>query len=220
VAQSRCLNMHAHVEVCRCTETKVLRTANKRNEQKSVLTESSDPVIHASLFMPQAELCKGAVSNYYTPSHSCVLFSHQKSLCSAKKKKLKGLLNEYKTFGGLSVHWIVVGPSGRETRPRTGGVLPYYKKCHTEVHPAVKTIANTWYLSGICVHPHNVQSRCVLQPGWRICCSVACGMLSPWCWAWGVVEILMPVDFFRIKIFYKRKGESRARSRIASGLHS
>lgn len=84
------------------------------------------------------------------------------SVCSENKKGLKSFLNRYKAFGGVSSHWIVVGPSDREVRPQTGGVLPYYQKCHVQPHPAVKTIANTWYLSGICVHPHNFQFRCAL----------------------------------------------------------
>ena len=86
-----------------------------------------------------------------------VLLTH--IACSSRTKGLKKFLARYKSFGGVSAHWIVVGPSDRDTRPATGGVLPYYQKCHLQPHPAVKTIANTWYISGVCVHPHNLQFR-------------------------------------------------------------
>jgi hypothetical protein len=78
---------------------------------------------------------------------------------SNEKAGLKKFLNRYKQAGGLSVHWIVVGPSGRNSRPSSGGVLPYYTQCHAHPHPAMKTIANTFFLSGVCVHPHNFEFR-------------------------------------------------------------
>ena len=60
---------------------------------------------------------------------------------------------------GLSVNWIAVGPGGRGNRPRSGGVLPYYKQCVPDVDRHVKTIANTWFLDGVALHPHNFHFR-------------------------------------------------------------
>ena len=36
---------------------------------------------------------------------------------------LKALLNDYRHFPGLSINWILVGPSRRIRRPKAGGVL-------------------------------------------------------------------------------------------------
>jgi hypothetical protein len=74
---------------------------------------------------------------------------------------VKELLEEYKMEAGLSVHWITVGPSGHRMRPPLGGVLQYYDKCIPRPHAAMKTIANTYYLRGVAVHPHNFAFRCV-----------------------------------------------------------
>jgi len=74
---------------------------------------------------------------------------------------LKALLNDYKEHAGLAVHWVFVGPSGRETRAPTGGVLRDYTLCVREPTERVKTIVNTWFLAGTSVHPHNHAYRCV-----------------------------------------------------------
>ena len=60
---------------------------------------------------------------------------------------------------GLSVNWIAVGPGGRGNRPQAGGVLPYYKQCVPGADRHVKTIANTWFLDGVALHPHNFHFR-------------------------------------------------------------
>lgn len=62
---------------------------------------------------------------------------------------------------GLSVHWIVVGPSGNRFRPEEGGVLQHYDQCIPEPSTLIKTIVNTYYLRGITVHPHNFEYQCV-----------------------------------------------------------
>lgn len=81
-----------------------------------------------------------------------------------KVASLKALLDEYRMEAGLSVHWITVGPSGHRFRPEEGGVLTYYDQCIPRPHAAMKTIANTYYLRGIAVHPHNFDFRYVLLP--------------------------------------------------------
>lgn len=77
---------------------------------------------------------------------------------------LKPFLDRYKLKSGLCIHWIMVGPSGHETRPPEGGVLRAYQKCNPVPHPAIKTIVNTWFLSGVTPHPHNFRYRCALLP--------------------------------------------------------
>ena len=72
---------------------------------------------------------------------------------------LKSVLDDYKTFGGLSVHWIMVGPSGRLTRPQQGGFLRHYTKCMPSPTDTFKTIVNTWFISGMTLHPHNFHFR-------------------------------------------------------------
>ena len=82
------------------------------------------------------------------------------SRCSGEPGALKAFLDERKYEGGISIHWIVVGPSRRRARPAAGGVLRHYRRCDPHVHPAIKTIANTFYLSGLAAHPHNFRYRC------------------------------------------------------------
>eukprot|EP00892_Ulva_mutabilis_P011734 jgi/Ulvmu1/8933/UM005_0024.1 len=73
--------------------------------------------------------------------------------------KIKDFMDAYKHEAGLSVHWVWVGPNGRTARPASGGVLPYYTLCAASADKHVKTIANTFYLSGLDVHPHNFRFR-------------------------------------------------------------
>lgn len=75
---------------------------------------------------------------------------------------LKHLLNDYKWFAGLSVHWVMVGPSGRVQRPAAGGVLRHYSSCNKAPNVSVKTIANSYYVSGIKNHPHTFEFRCAV----------------------------------------------------------
>lgn len=72
---------------------------------------------------------------------------------------LKGFLDQYKMESGLVVNWIMVGPSGRKTRPEEGGVLKYYDQCVSKADRHIKTIANTWFLDGVATHPHNFHFR-------------------------------------------------------------
>lgn len=72
---------------------------------------------------------------------------------------LKALLNEYRHFPGLAVHWIMVGPNGRDSRPHHGGVLRHYTTCAAKAHHSVKMIANTYYLANLRGHPHNFEFR-------------------------------------------------------------
>jgi hypothetical protein len=74
------------------------------------------------------------------------------------------MLNEYKDFAGLGVHWIMVGPSGRKTRPTEGGVLRHYKQCNKEPNYHVKTIINAFFVAGTTAHPHNFATRYELKP--------------------------------------------------------
>jgi hypothetical protein len=75
-------------------------------------------------------------------------------------KSLKELLGRYKSNAGLAMHWIWMGPSGQKTRPAGGGVLQHYTMCDPEPAAKIKTIANTWFLDGTAVHPHNHEYRC------------------------------------------------------------
>lgn len=62
------------------------------------------------------------------------------------------------------MHWVWVGPNGRTTRPSSGGVLPFYTLCAAEADRHVKTIANTFFLEGLDVHPHNFRFRSAPLP--------------------------------------------------------
>lgn len=78
---------------------------------------------------------------------------------------LKELLDDYKFFAGLAVHWVFVGPSGRRSRPAAGGVLRSYRHCSGVADAAIKTIANSFYVANIARHPHSVEFQCAaLRP--------------------------------------------------------
>jgi hypothetical protein len=73
---------------------------------------------------------------------------------------LKELLDEFKFFPGLAVHWVFVGPSGHDARPAAGGVLRGYGRCACAADVTVKTIVNSFYAANIARHPHNIEFRC------------------------------------------------------------
>lgn len=68
-------------------------------------------------------------------------------------------MSAYKHEAGLSVHWVWVGPNGHTVRPASGGVLPFYTLCAASADKHVKTIANTFFIEGLDVHPHNFRFR-------------------------------------------------------------
>jgi hypothetical protein len=76
-----------------------------------------------------------------------------------RNQTLSALLDDYKFFGGLSVHWLLVGSSGRERRPESGGVLRYYNRCEAQGSPVTKIIANTFFVKNRAGHPHNMFFR-------------------------------------------------------------
>ena len=59
------------------------------------------------------------------------------------------------------MHMVLMGPSDLDARPESGGVLPFYDQCVKNPTKMVKTITNTYWLSGLSVHPHNFVYRCV-----------------------------------------------------------
>lgn len=73
---------------------------------------------------------------------------------------LKPLLDGYKHAGGLLVHWIMMGGSGRVRRPRGGGALRAYAQCVPQPDARVKIIANTFFLRGLGSHPHSMHTGC------------------------------------------------------------
>jgi hypothetical protein len=77
-----------------------------------------------------------------------------------REKTLKSLLDDYKHFSGLGVHWVFMGPSGRKKRPREGGVLRHYRQCSGGANAHVKTIVNSFFVDRITGHPHNFFYRC------------------------------------------------------------
>jgi hypothetical protein len=76
---------------------------------------------------------------------------------------LKELLNDYKLHAGLSIGWVMFGPSGRKTRPSKGGALKDYYKCYVPQQGEFKTIANSYFLKGLTIHPHNFVYRCAFD---------------------------------------------------------
>lgn len=90
---------------------------------------------------------------------------------------MKAVLDEFRMFPGLSVHWILFGPSGRADRPATGGVLRHYTRCRKSSNLNVKTIANSFFVANIGTHPHGVKYRCDAARVGRL--AMACGGECP-----------------------------------------
>jgi hypothetical protein len=78
-----------------------------------------------------------------------------------RSASLQEVLDDYKYFPGLSVHWVMVGPSDRESRPQGGGVLQAYDRCEGSAFHGTKIIANTYYAAHVTGHPHNLEFRYV-----------------------------------------------------------
>ena len=120
------------------------------------------------------ELYLPAVSHYDREGSGC---PGRRAACvyvrRRPEQKLPDFLDEYKSYAGLSVHWIIVGPSGHETRAEAGGVLRHYTHCNSAGSPWIKTIANTFYLTNIAYHPHNFEFRCGPGPACMHTCASA-----------------------------------------------
>ena len=93
-----------------------------------------------------------------------VIVSFRSKPASARCRLLtfKEVLDKYKFFPGLGLHWVIMGPSGRETRPDKGGVLEHYKRCNKDPAQTVKMVANTFYIAHVATHPHNFEYWCAL----------------------------------------------------------
>ena len=92
---------------------------------------------------------------------------HPENLCviacvACRNQTLKQVLDDYRFFPGIGVHWIFMGPNQRLTRPDEGGVLRHYTKCQPVAAVTVKMIANMFFVkshSG----PRNFVFRCVSE---------------------------------------------------------
>ena len=88
---------------------------------------------------------------------SCRVFS---PVCR-EKKSLPEFLDRYKEAPGLAMHWVLMGPNSRKTRPHTGGVMRDYSQCRKMPSAVVKSITNTYYLANVAGNPHTFEYRCV-----------------------------------------------------------
>lgn len=79
--------------------------------------------------------------------------------CCREGVTLKEFLDGFRHEAALLMHWVVVGPSHRGTRPATGGVLRAYRSCRLFPSPVVKSITNTFKLANICGSPHTFEHR-------------------------------------------------------------
>lgn len=96
---------------------------------------------------------------------------HAASANCSEAPALKDLLDEFKHTCGLGVPWIKVGPSGREERPASGGVLPYYGQCQPSPERFIKSVVNAFYVDDVTMHPHNFECRCARVPPSRAPCA-------------------------------------------------
>ena len=79
-------------------------------------------------------------------------------LCRSNSS-LKEFLDGFKHQAGVTIHWVLMGSSGQETRPERGGVLRHYQRCRKPPSDRVKTIANSWFLTNHAGQVHNFEYR-------------------------------------------------------------
>ena len=72
---------------------------------------------------------------------------------------LKQYLDGFRDEVALAMHWVMVGPSGQDRRPRRGGALRTYTECDHKPSAYVKSIANSWFLSNVAGNPHVFEYR-------------------------------------------------------------
>eukprot|EP00892_Ulva_mutabilis_P000848 jgi/Ulvmu1/10764/UM068_0054.1 len=120
------------------------------------LTLATEPIPRA-----QTKVYYDCMSSHYHKHNWLAFFDMDEYLVIVEKpeQKLPKFLEEYKAYAGLSVHWVIVGPSGHEMRAAAGGVLRHYTHCNAGGSPWIKTIANTYFLTNIAYHPHNFEYR-------------------------------------------------------------
>lgn len=86
--------------------------------------------------------------------------NNMKSPITCRGKSIKDLLDDYRGYPGVSVHWIIFGSGEREKRPVEGGVLRWYLQCRQQPERFIKTIASSYHLLSFDLHPHNFFYRC------------------------------------------------------------
>ena len=69
-----------------------------------------------------------------------------------KSLSIPDILDEYDDCGGLTLNWMLHGPSGHIQRPK-GKIQDAYHKCFK--HPLIKSIVNTQRVVGIQSNPHS-----------------------------------------------------------------
>ena len=69
-----------------------------------------------------------------------------------KSMSIPDILDEYDDCGGLTLNWMLHGPSGHIQRPK-GKIQDAYHKCFK--HPLIKSIVNTQRVVGIQSNPHS-----------------------------------------------------------------
>lgn len=110
---------------------------------------------------PQLKLYRRCMEQHYH-KHNWLAFLDLDEILVIREQpqmKLPQLLDRYKYEPALSVHWVLVGPSGQHARPASGGVMRHYTHCAGEGSHVIKTIANTFYLSNAAGHAHNAEFR-------------------------------------------------------------
>lgn len=68
-------------------------------------------------------------------------------------KSIPSVLEEYASYGGVTLSWFYFGSSGHKSRPKPLGVIAHYNKCIPDFH--IKTIINTRHTLGPSGEPHS-----------------------------------------------------------------
>eukprot|EP00892_Ulva_mutabilis_P000947 jgi/Ulvmu1/10853/UM007_0027.1 len=151
---------HVYLSENTQSPTPTLRSQVDDFVRSGFLTYSTEPMIRSQL-----KVYYDCMKQYYTKHNWLAFIDIDEFLIlrSGGSDKLPDFLDAYKQYPGLSVHWVLVGPSGRRKRPASGGVLRHYPQCTGKGRHMVKTIANTFFLTNIATHPHNFEFRAGMQ---------------------------------------------------------
>ena len=168
ILRRRCAAAHLLHHVC-CHQRPMARQLNAPNDAQADEAFNMCTSCDARRLLAAVEVCCSSVHIRTLQRHAricsasgwCVYMrrsSAWRGVC--RQDTLKKLLNDFKMFPGLAVHWVVFGPNNRKRRPSQGGVLRHYTRCRPEAATHVKTIVNTFFVERTTIHPHNFEYRC------------------------------------------------------------
>lgn len=105
-------------------------------QQEGIVTLYEWPNVPAS---PGAE--EHCVKNHARDARWIAILDDDEFLFSPCADDIRPILNNYRDFPAIAVHWLIFGSSGHIERPE-GGVIQSYTQCASRVSETIKSIVN------------------------------------------------------------------------------